>query len=74
MIPISENFKKLIKTLIEEEQYQRVDTIFNWLYKEGRDKVNQEFNVDLVDEETQILIWDEIEDEIKRQLLIKFNE
>lgn len=81
-IPISEEFKKTINYYIELSETKRVDHIVNSLieggvvdreyghliFSEGEGESN-EYNID-----ADLLVLDAIEDEIKRQLLKKFDE
>jgi hypothetical protein len=81
-ILITEEFKKTISQHIEMSESGQPDSILTTLIEQGhideeyghlifpeRDKNNFEYNL-----KTDLLVLDALEDEIKRQLLTKFNK
>lgn len=77
-IPISDKFKKLIKSLIRKDEFLRVDKVMDFLSDEGHieKEFSKFFNPEKgeYDPEMELIIYDEVEDEVKRQLLERLNE
>jgi hypothetical protein len=79
-IPISEEFKKTISFYVEACETRRADHIITSLIQEGvvdkeyRDLIFSDGESNGYDINMDLLVLDAIEDEIKRQLLKKFDE